>query len=71
MARQDAAGQPVGGLVKQLSEQATPLARQEVELLGGQRAAGRDHGPPEPGPFALQPLRRRVPDRPPNLPLSR
>ena len=32
MARQDAANQPVGELVKQLSEQATRLARQEVEL---------------------------------------
>jgi hypothetical protein len=53
VARQEAGGQPVGELVKQLSEQATPLARQEVELLGGRRAAGRDHGPPEPGPFAL------------------
>ena len=32
MARQDAGNQPVGELVKQLSEQATRLARQEVEL---------------------------------------
>jgi Putative Actinobacterial Holin-X, holin superfamily III len=30
--RQDAGNQPVGELVKQLSEQATRLARQEVEL---------------------------------------
>ena len=32
MARQEAGDQPVGELVKQLSEQATRLARQEVEL---------------------------------------
>ena len=32
MARQAAGDQPVGELVKQLSEQATRLARQEVEL---------------------------------------
>jgi uncharacterized membrane protein YqjE len=32
VARQEAGDQPVGELVKQLSEQATRLARQEVEL---------------------------------------
>jgi hypothetical protein len=38
VARQEAGDQPVGELVKQLSEQATRLARQEVELARPMRS---------------------------------
>ena len=39
MARPEAGDQPVGELVKQLSEQATRLARQEVELARAELSA--------------------------------
>lgn len=46
MARQDAGSQPVGELVRQLSEQATRLALQEVELARVELSArGRRAGP--------------------------